>query len=149
MCAPTWSALCWPVSQINVCILMAAVCLASPLPGSSGPAGFSLDLSPCIRSLCASREPGNTFQSACRGCSSCWAGPDLALLVRLPYGDYIWNCEGCPTADGENRVFSHSLPGSLEGLGFHAWNHPVRKSLSQASCNGAISPLVSLGQGIS
>lgn len=96
----TQTVCCVLACHTNVRILM-----ASPLPGSSGPAGFSLDLSPSIRSPCASREPGNTFQSACRGCSSCFAGPGLALLVRLPYGDYVWDCEGCPTADGENRVF--------------------------------------------
>lgn len=40
-----------------------------------------------------------------------------------------------PQRMGRTGFFSHSIPGSLEGLGFHAWNHAVRNSLSQASCN--------------
>lgn len=135
-------------SLSSVCIPMAAIWICSCLHPLDP--RLLVGFESFHGSLCASREPGNAvFQSAGRGCCSCRAGLALPAWSGCHQEITFGTVKDAPQWKGRRGADSREPPGSLEGLGFHAWDHPVRSTLSQASRNGAISTLVSLGQGIS
>lgn len=135
-CVPGWSALCWLVSQglhPNGC------CLAWPCLDPLDPRLF-------IGFESLHREPPVCVERLLL--LLCRPGPHpsgQAAIRRLYLG--LWRTPH--SGRGQRGFIAASLQGSLEGLRFHAWDHPVRNTLSQASCNGAISTLVSSGQDIS